>query len=643
MLDAVGDAINKADSLLGGGAKQDAPAAKPVYRTGEPLGDAETPAGGSVGTNVADSNPNAFDTPPQIEFIHYARVHSDNGRTFPHPSYLPNDQPPAGRAIMFREALEREATLLYGFISSCKTVLAEYQSNRGPLGQVGAVADMLMGSGSQEPSPDDADKIAKKAAQAGGTIKGQQIEYPTIHKAGMDLNQARADFGAFADSLKAKYVTGDSSGPGAQLMSIPGAVKGVLVVQKIIFKVFDIYLAMYLAARAEYEAPIEEASYQMTLKAVREKQSPPFPVWFAPEKSQDNSGGNNNGGDDNPLTKAVKSATDSVEKQVKKVEDFFTVADGEPAPGDQQLDAAFAAFTDGGPIPGQQGKFRRKVTDVMLGALSGVIGIGDLPGFVSKVLGELTTASVEMLKVVYTKILKNKAKDEISHEFLMAAGEQYLSDKIVGLFFDLIPFLQNLPSANVQGMTLGKDLVKDKASNFLNDEFAKHADIILDVAMKHLGDVLNDARKAASDDDGLTMEVFLGRLPYALSLVVRDTFFPIWDILVDKVFGAAAGPLGGALSPVKNIIGGAKGVADKAKEIKDKVGKAADQLAQGVNQDNVGSFIDNLTGGGGSDAATEQSAPGFPGSKRERAGEGKNVTKDQIDKVKNEQKVEVTP
>ena len=30
-------------------------------------------------------------------------------------------------------------------------------------------------------------------------------------------------------------------------------------------------------------------------------------------------------------------------------------------------------------------------------------------------LGELTTASLEMLKVVYTKILKNKAADEISH------------------------------------------------------------------------------------------------------------------------------------------------------------------------------------------------------------------------------------
>jgi hypothetical protein len=633
--------IDKASSALGGGAKTEAPPAKPVFRRGEPIGDPENPTGGSVGPNVGDSPPNALDTPPPVEFIHYGRVHTDNGRVFPHPKYDPGDRPPPGRAIMFRDALEREAVLLHGFVTSCKGVLKEYQDNRGPLGAVGAAVDMLMGSGSTEPSPDDLDKFDQKATQAGATIKGVQIEYPVIHKAGMDMHQARADFAAFAEKLKAQYVGAGATGPGAQLTSLPGPVKATMTVQKIIFKVFDIYLAMYLEARAEFEDGIEEASYQMTLKAIREKQSPTFPVWFAKEPPA-GGGGGGGGGADNPIEEAIDQAKGAVDKARKSVTDFLTVEDGEPAPGDQQLEAAFAVFTSAAPLPSQPGKIRRKAPDVISSAFAGVLGLGDLPGFLTKAIKEITSASLEMLKVVFTKIMKNGAKDAISDEFLMAAGREYLFDKIFNLFFDLVPFLNNLPSANVQGMTLGKDLVKDKAASFLNDEFGRHAEFILKVAMGQLKDKLDEAQKAAKSDDALTMEVFLGRLPYLLSLMVRNTLFPVWDIIVDKVFGSLAGPLGGAMSPVKSIIGDAKGVADKAKGIKDKAEKAKDQLAQGVNQDNVGDFIGGLTGAApGTDASGGPSGAGFPGSKREKSGQGQSVTKAQIDKVKNEQKVDV--
>jgi hypothetical protein len=146
----------------------------------------------------------------------------------------------------------------------------------------------------------------------------------------------------------------------------------------------------------------------------------------------------------------------------------------------------------------------------------------------------------------------------------------------------------------------------------------------------------------AGKQNGITMEVFLARLPWLMALMMRNTFFPMWDLIVDKLFGTIAGPLGQAMSPVKSMLGEAKGVASKVKDIKDRASKAKDQLAKGVDEKNVGTFIKDLTGGppSASKAPDDDPATFWPWdqpktkdqyNKREQPGEGLAVTLSEIE------------
>jgi hypothetical protein len=646
MLDAVGGAIDKASSLLGGASGAAPTKGKAEFLQGEALGNIDDGAKGAVGPNVGGTKPNALDLPPLIEFVHYGRAHDDSSRSFP------DKGDKQGRARMFRDALEREAVLLHGFISSCQTVLQEYQDNRGLLGEIGQAVDKLVGSGSTEPSPAELDAFKKAVETAGGSINKTEIKYPDIHKAGVDLHQARADFNAFAEKVKAHYLKPGESGPGAALTALPGVAKAALSVQKIIFKAFDIYLAMYLNARAEYEDGIEEASYKMTLKAIRETLAPTYPVWFpAPKPADKGDGTETKKSKSDPLSSAiqdVKDKVDEAEKDVKgAIEDVIgSVDESVPAPGDEQFEAAFAVLLSGGTKrigPGQT-RERKKAPDLVVAAFKDIAG--ELPEFLVKPISEIAAANVEMLKAIYKKILKASAAAPISEELLLQTGREYLTQKVIAIVADLVPFLSILKSpdklVDVQGMGVSGKQVGDKGASLLDDAVGKQLEIIIDLAVKQLGAKLAEAQKAAADQNAVTMEIFLGRLPWLYALMVRNTFFPIWDLLVEKVFGSIAGPLGSAMSPIKSFLGDAKAVVGEAKKIYDKVNKAKDQLAQGVNQDNVDEFIGGLTGdaASGGPGGGGQSGPSFPGGKREVEGKGLPVDKPQIDFV---QRVTVAP
>lgn len=89
------------------------------------------------------------------------------------------------------------------------------------------------------------------------------------------------------------------------------------------------------------------------------------------------------------------------------------------------------------------------------------------------------------------------------------------------------------------------------------------------------------ARKAADQNKSYTMEVFLARFPLMLTLMTRNTFFPLWQMLVDKVFGDS-GFINLGASPVKKMLDSGKATAgdlkSSAQDMDSDIHKKADDL-----------------------------------------------------------------
>ena len=67
---------------------------------------------------------------------------------------------------------------------------------------------------------------------------------------------------------------------------------------------------------------------------------------------------------------------------------------------------------------------------------------------------------------------------------------------------------------------------EDRGENLLNEQFGKYLDPALDFAMSDLWKELEGARSQAYQQNSMTMEIYLGILPWMLALLFRDTFFP---------------------------------------------------------------------------------------------------------------------
>ncbi|MFN7929752.1 MAG: hypothetical protein U0Y68_17770 [Blastocatellia bacterium] len=640
MFEAVGDVLNKANDLLGGGAGGGGTTGKPEFKRVGPLSTTDSTQQGSVGSNAGGTTANALNLKPPIEFIHFGRIHSDNSKFYEHDELKdePGEEKKLGRAIMFRNALEREALLLDGFISATKEVLQEYQDNKGLLGDVGAAAEKLFGSGSSEPKPEELDAFKQKVSAAGGKINASEIAYEKIHQAGIDLNQTRADFQAFTKKLEEYYIKG-AGGADAALTSLPAVAKNAAMVRKIIFKMYDIYVGIFLSLRREYEKPIEEQCYQITLKAITEIQCPTFAVWFAKQenKAAAPAAPKKSGGLLSPLTDAIDDAKQKVDDVKKDVNEFIGAEDddSDPAPGDSFLSSVFSTLASSGGNDDQK-KTGKQAADLVVQAFTDVLGLGQLPPFVGKILTEVSGANVEFLQAVYQKVLSQSAGQAISEDLLMAVGRQYLLHKIVNLIVSMTS-LDFLNSSNklvdVQGMGVSGQDLTNKAINMLDNEAGQHAEHILKIAVGELAPKLNAVRDEAAKNKALTMEILLGHLPHYLALMVRNTFFPIWDIIVDKVFGSIAGPLAGAASPIKQALGTGKDIAKQGQDIYNRVNNAQQQLASGINvlnPDELKKFGDNIMG---NDAGAGDTAGGgsFPGGARVVPGKSKKIEKSEID------------
>jgi hypothetical protein len=419
---------------------------------------------------------------------------------------------------------------------------------------------------------------------------------------------------------------------------------------------FDIYAAMYFLVREKAEPEIARACHDMTLQAIEGRFTRPFPVWFrrasddvvaseAPQETPDNVLEEAV----QKVNEAVKSVTDRIEAARRKIQELLGIDTAEPMAGASALGQAFGAL----------GAAEKEIVN----AFHVVSGWSSPPKFLDDVIGEIASTGGGMLQAVYRKILLDKGEKPIDQDLIVAAGRVYLIEKLVGLVAKLtgLSFLQ--PDTKLVGITgigdvTGKQ-VTDKIVGLLDSTIGQKIEFIVVIAAKDLAAKLESARADALKNKSLTMEVFLGRLPWLYSLVFRNTFFPVWDILVEEVFGRIGGPLGGLLSPVKSIFGSVKGgienaiqsaddavmgaIEDGANAVKGAAADAKKALGSaGVNLDLPDAVEDPMKalGLGGDETKKDESAPPFPGSPRLTSGKGNDVLLEDVNEVESTQKVQ---
>ncbi|MFN0058635.1 MAG: hypothetical protein ACKVX7_09290 [Planctomycetota bacterium] len=675
----VDSATSLAGELLG-----DAPApAKtkadqpPEFQRGESL---RPPQQGGAAAPQLD---NAHDQTP-IDFIHFGRMHADDGAGFAG-AEIDDLQAEAtlgidalSRSAMYRAALQRESLLLYEFIGSLQTILKQYKDSQGPLGGLaGAAMDFLSSDapGDAPPDPAELDLHREDVGKAGAFTNKAEASFVELHTTGRDLHLYRADYRQFTSNCYQHYVEkkGDGGGPGGalgNLMPDMGFVSDkIKLVSGILFKAFDIYLAMYLAAQKEYEATIEDASYQLSLSAIKGNWRPVYPTWYPqPPAPTQQASTKAKSKPNNAVEKTVADANDKADEVAKSVND--TVADVrdflgfEKAPpaanGLAPLDQIFARLLP----PSPKELARPSVEGIFIAAFKKVLDV-PVPEIVITVIREITTANIELLRRVYKAVLYGRGSVTIDAATMARAGSDALVAKMFELAARLIPGLGFLGDGKSQLVSLPGmgQLTGKEAENFLSryvkDALGGPLGKIAELSSAALAPILEEARKQGGAN-GSTMEPLLGHLPLVLTLQFRNTFFPLIDLVLSLAFGKTASPLNSALNPVKGFLGdlhgGAKGVykdADqtyddamaKKKDVENHIDHAAKQLSQvdlvKVAKD-PGAFADKLMNpdavpGAGAEAGPPPPPPPFPPASRVAKSRGLPVTAADLDEAEKQQ------
>ncbi len=669
MLDSIGSAIDNATGALGGN-KQSASDVEPVFHIGEPLADPKTraPLQISPKAHSSDNDQNQFGQDAPTEFVHFGRTHAALAPTFPH------DIKSIGDAVMWRDALAREALLLHGSLRRAQAVFTEYDKSKGAVGDIMSAVNVLGGGGFSGPDLSRFDELASRITKAGGTInKADGIDYPTLHQAGIDLHKARANYIDFVRKTGDSYLKHDDGGgsPGGALSSVTGAVsnaagsalsaiggpvgKALKLIQSIIFKPYDIYLAMYLAVRDEYEDTIENASYAMTLKSIRAKAVPTFEVWFplpkpekVPDEQIDDPGDDlSRAGDeakDLKIAKAIdsaKKAADDAQKKVdkarkdvddkiQKVKDFLSPEAPDPStPGDDALGLVFAAFTsakldkrlDDGNL-----RQRKKLTPVLAEAIALGVGVDSMPTWFTKPLEKIVEQEIGLLQLIMHRAMGAGLTMDFKQESLQKLGQEWFFDALIDIIVKQFTFLQDGPDGlgTYQGVKLTKQAFIERGRDLVRDQFGQFLNPILNIAMHNVGERLreaiegakdqaaqsqaaavagalglgNDQKKAAEsignarDKHSLTMEILLARLPELAALLVRDTVLPVYDLVFQQLAGKAMGALGSAMSPVNSMVSDAKSKMDDVKDYKDRVNKLRSDTDDGQGGTNINQSTD---------------------------------------------------
>ncbi len=602
MFDSIGSALDTASSLLGGAQPGGAAAdAKPEYTRGEDLRASDSETGGAYAPDDLGGH-NAGAT---IEFIHYGYVHPDDSDHFAHeslndiqPQTLP--QGPTSRAIMFRAALQREILNLAGFVHATQAVLEEKESSLGGVGEmIGAVTDLIGGGGgggTSAPKAADLNAVNDKLVEISGAINTDPLTYKILHQAGRDLHQARANYRAFLQKVQEQPQGEDQGGllssVGAIASAIPG-VGGIFgTIAGIITKAFDIFVAVYIKTASELEKSIEKACHDLSIESITGNAPMIFPVWSPPPAPADA------GESSSSLPGFLGDAVDQVQETVQDIKDFFAGTQTVDCPGSAFLGQAFAIATVPPPPTDQPPPPPKEMTKLVVDAFKEQVPAA--PDFILNIVSEVQTINCDFLKAVFQKLMERNPQETISEESMFEAGRRQMLDRLVNLLLDQVSFLQKAKNAgvNVQGINMSVDSLMKKGLNTLNEELGPEIDPLLRICMKGLRDRLEAARSVAVSEKAHTMEVYLGQLPALLAYMFRDTFFPIWDLFVEKVFGSISGPVGGALSSASAVFKNLKEGIDSIRDYKAKAEKVAERadkegLQAGTGGQNITGYQDD--------------------------------------------------
>ncbi len=618
----VGEIADKASGLLDAATGGQNPGTKVAgdlkFVKAESLSDEEANTGGSASPSPDGSDkPVSFDFGIPTEFIHFGKVHADAGKEFAHKSYKPDGTKiPEGHGIMFRDALAREAILLFGFVSSCKVAVKDVTGNRGAIEELGAMASNLLGGGSKssKPDPTKLDSFIDKIKTEAGKINVASIQYKDIHETGKQFHLTRGEYVAFCKELDEYYLKppksegigaiGDAIGSAAA--NIPGVGKIIAVVQRIAFKMMDMYLATFLELRNSHENTIETSISELSIQTLKGKfkdHKPVYSLWFKKPEAADS-------GSDSSLPAIVKPVTDKV-ADVKssaqdKLDDLYDFAgaksDPKPTPATPNIAKIFAGLKSGDPTADPK---ILSASDAIFQGLDATLSdIGGVPKFLKKIISEINEANMGLLEETFNRLMAGELAGEINSRALLESGRRHLAKKIADLFGKFVIGMLTggtedvgLGGGDMFGMKVEKLSAKQLLAKQIDEKLGKYIEPILQLAIGDLGGQLEASRKVAVDEKAETMEVLLGRLPWLISLMFRNTFFPMWNLVAEEAFGAISPPLKSALKEINSGLNKAKDGVDKVSEYKrrgEKVKDDAEQLKDDASDMNVGTGSDGM-------------------------------------------------
>jgi hypothetical protein len=638
----MGDVSDIVGGYIGGGSSS---TVAPTFIRGEQLGTQDGNIGGAhPPDDLATHNLGA-----PIEFIHFGYVHPDDSKPFEHSTEIDDilrtelGEGAKSRAIMFRAALEREAILLNGFIVSTQRILAEREAALGGIGEVVAVVTDLIGGeggGSKAPKASDLNDVISKVAAAGEAINKNPITYTDIHNAGIALAEARAQYRDFLGKIKDKPEGDKATGLLDSVDAVAGALGGLgdafSVISGIATKAFDIYVAFYAYIAFSQEPAIEKACREISIQAIEKNAKLIFPVWaHIPEEAPSSS----------TLPGALGDAVDAVTGAYEDVRSFFD-GSAPDCPGTAFLPSAFS-IKDPSPA-NQPPPMPTDLGTLIINAFRSQIKF--IPDDVLKIIQKIVEYDVDFIQAVYQKLIERIPDEEITYAEVLAAGRRHLLDRLLKIGVGQSSFLQDLMKGiQIQTIKVSPERFINEALDALNSEILSKLDPVFQVTMKDFAQMLEALRFIALQHSSHTMEMYLGRLPYLLALLFRDTFFPIWDLIVEYVFGPIGGPpLQAFMDSFRTFREGLQGDIDSVRDYVTKADKVAnrwedeDGIHAGSGPSNVGGYMSDLNS-----TATRHRNPEeqdilstFPMQGRKSSGSGTHINNQEWETVNQKHKWE---
>ena len=666
MLGAVSGAMDAASGLLGGNPGTPLAPAPLVFYRGENLG---LPLMNLAGAQAPEDR-RPIDAGAVIEFIHIGHVHLDSSKNWAHPDKRDDNVAtfPAGaklRAFQYRAALHREAILLATMMTGCQSVLEALEKSKGGLGEmIGAAADMLgAGSaGAAAPASGDLNAMMNLVRTAVTPLNTPNTTYAALHKAGVDLQQARCDYKAFQQRL----LTPPANDPTGGLLgkmpllgpAIPPAVSDILnFVTGLAFKPMDVYQHFYVRIAIDLEQSIDKTVRRYTIDALNGPITPAFYLWYpAPQMPDAATGDDAPEPTGIPFLDAARRRFEQLKSDVegfgRQVRDFIEPdPDQPPAPGDAYLQQAFQVVPPPMPAAGQLPPPPKELATLIVNGFKAGIGASSLPGFIETIITEISTINNEFLREVYKKLMERPAVQPISDMDMYAAGRKRMLDRLVALVMENVQFLQAAKDfgLNFQGTNIkpGEALL-DKGMEALNQQVLARLNVALELTMGELTDKLESLRQQCEDADALAYEVYLGAFPWLLALNFRNTFMPVWQLIMDNTFGKISGPIGDVMSKARDAMNSAKSKVDDARTVAMRLQRIKDRATNEGLQAGLG--VQNLTGYQQDWAANlppdqawrrPPSVNIFPFASRTSSTAGQLLTKTEYDSVKGSHKWDV--